>query len=97
MVGVLVAIVCRSRCCSGDQAIIAELGNIIDQQPVQWETATLFPRASHIHDVGDGGICGVGVLTHLNKDGTWIRIMIAGTLEGTNSSYNSVYRYRSYA
>jgi len=69
----------------GDESIISELVNMITQQPVHWETATVFPRATHILDFGPGGISGLGVLTHRNKDGTGVRIIIAGAFEGTNN------------
>ncbi|PUU81782.1 fatty acid synthase beta subunit dehydratase [Tuber borchii] len=70
---------------SGDESIISELVNMITQQPVHWEAATVFPGATHILDFGPGGISGLGVLTHRNKDGTGIRIIIAGAFEGTNN------------
>jgi fatty acid synthase subunit beta len=58
---------------------------MITQQAVHWEAATVFPKATHILDFGPGGISGLGVLTHRNKDGTGVRIIIAGAFEGTNN------------
>jgi len=70
---------------SGDESIISELVNMITQQPVHWEAATVFPGATHILDFGPGGISGLGVLTHRNNDGTGVRIILAGAFEGTNN------------
>ena len=43
------------------------------------------PNATHILDFGPGGISGLGVLTNRNKDGTGVRIILAGTMDGTNT------------
>ncbi|RPB00289.1 hypothetical protein L873DRAFT_1827628 [Choiromyces venosus 120613-1] len=48
------------------------------------EAATVFRGAIHILDFGPRGISRLGVLTHRNKDGTGIRIIIMGTFEGIN-------------
>ncbi|CDH17161.1 probable Fatty acid synthase subunit beta [Zygosaccharomyces bailii ISA1307] len=48
--------------------------------PVKWELTTKF-ETSHILDFGPGGASGLGVLTHRNKDGTGVRVIVAGTLE----------------
>ena len=58
---------------------------MITQQPVHWEAATAFPGATHILDFGAGGISGLGVLTHRNKDGIGVCIIIAGAFDGTNN------------
>jgi len=55
---------------SGDESIIVELVNMNTQQPVHCETATVFPRAIHALEFSPGGISGLGVLSHRNKDGT---------------------------
>ncbi|KAH8145050.1 uncharacterized protein LAJ45_10961 [Morchella importuna] len=73
------------RTAKGDESIISELVNMITRLPVHWEAATVFPKATHILDFGPGGISGLGVLTHRNKDGTGVRIIVAGAFEGTNS------------
>ena len=70
---------------SGDESIISELVNMITQQPVHREAATVFPWATHILDFGSGGTSGLAILTHHNKDGTSVRIIIAGAFEGTNN------------
>lgn len=48
--------------------------------PVNWEIATNF-AATHILDFGPGGASGLGVLTHRNKDGTGVRVIVAGALD----------------
>jgi len=65
--------------------IVPQLVRMITQEPVNWETATVFPRATHVLDFGPGGISGLGVLTNRNKDGTGVRVILAGTMDGTNA------------
>ncbi|PNS15891.1 Fatty acid synthase subunit beta [Sphaceloma murrayae] len=64
--------------------VVPALVRMITQDPVNWETATVFPKATHILDFGPGGISGLGVLTNRNKDGTGVRVILAGTMDGTN-------------
>jgi fatty acid synthase subunit beta len=52
----------------------------ITELPVYWETATKF-EATHILEFGPGGVSGLGVLTHKNKQGAGSRIIIAGALD----------------
>ncbi|KAL8729147.1 MAG: hypothetical protein Q9181_005099 [Wetmoreana brouardii] len=65
--------------------VVPALVRMITQDPVQWETATVFPRATHIVDFGPGGISGLGVLTNRNKEGTGVRVILAGAIDGTNT------------
>ena len=69
---------------SGVQDVVPALIHMITQDPVNWEKATEFPGASHVLDFGPGGISGLGVLTNRNKDGTGVRVILAGTMEGSN-------------
>lgn len=69
----------------GHANIVPELVRMITNNPVNWETATVFPNATHILDFGPGGISGLGVLTNRNKDGTGVRVILAGTMDGTNT------------
>ncbi|KAJ9197095.1 hypothetical protein DTO021D3_6604 [Paecilomyces variotii] len=69
----------------GDENIVAALVRMITQEPVNWEKATDFPDATHIIDFGPGGISGIGALTNRNKDGTGVRVIIAGSMDGTNA------------
>ena len=69
----------------GNENIVPALARMITQDPVHWEKATVFPGASHILDFGPGGISGLGVLTNRNKDGTGVRVILAGAMDGSNS------------
>ena len=66
---------------SGD--VVPTLVRLITHDPVNWEKATVFPQATHILDFGPGGISGLGVLTSRNKDGTGVRVILAGAINGT--------------
>ncbi|KAH6659242.1 fatty acid synthase beta subunit dehydratase [Truncatella angustata] len=63
--------------------IVPSLIRMITRDPVNWEKATLFPEATHILDFGPGGISGLGILTSRNKEGTGVRVILAGTVNGT--------------
>jgi fatty acid synthase subunit beta len=65
-----------------DTNLVPMLVHMITHLPVQWELATQFTGATHIIDFGPGGLSGLGSLTHRNKDGTGVRVIIAGSLEG---------------
>lgn len=78
--------------CSGEDMrkestsnIVPSLVRMICKDPVNWEQATVMPNATHILDFGPGGISGLGVLTNRNKDGTGVRVILAGTMDGTNA------------
>ncbi|KNC98227.1 phosphopantetheine-protein transferase domain [Spizellomyces punctatus DAOM BR117] len=57
------------------------LVNQICVQPVHWEKATNTQSISHVLDFGPGGASGVGFLTHRNKEGTGVQVVLAGSLE----------------
>jgi fatty acid synthase subunit beta len=63
--------------------IVPALVRLITRDPVNWETATVFPKATHILDFGPGGVSGLGNLTSRNKEGTGVRVIIAGSIEGS--------------
>lgn len=65
-------------------SMVPQLVRMITHLQVHWEKATVFPGASHILDFGPGGVSGLGVLTHRNKDGTGVRVILAGAFEGSN-------------
>ncbi|KAI4152760.1 MAG: hypothetical protein LQ340_002720 [Diploschistes diacapsis] len=69
----------------GDTDLVPLLVRLITLDIVQWETATTFPNATHVLDFGPGGISGLGVLTNRNKDGTGVRVILAGAMDGTNT------------
>ncbi|RLV86920.1 Fatty acid synthase subunit beta [Meyerozyma sp. JA9] len=68
---------------SSGETVVARVIRCITELKVDWESATNF-KSTHLLDFGPGGVSGLGVLTHRNKDGTGSRIIIAGTLD-TNS------------
>lgn len=70
---------------SGSKNIVPDLIRMITHDPVNWEAATAFPGATHILDFGPGGISGLGALTNRNKDGTGVRVILAGTIDASNS------------
>ncbi|PSN67416.1 beta subunit of fatty acid synthase [Corynespora cassiicola Philippines] len=65
--------------------IVPALVRMITNDPVNWEQATVFPKATHILDFGPGGISGLGVLTNRNKEGTGVRVILAGAVDGQNA------------
>jgi fatty acid synthase subunit beta len=65
--------------------IVPTLVRLITHDSVNWEKATVFPKATHILDFGPGGTSGLGVLTSRNKDGTGVRVILAGAINGTVS------------
>lgn len=68
---------------SSEGNIVPTLVRLITRDPVHWEKATVFPGATHILDFGPGGISGLGILTSRNKDGTGVRVILAGCVNGT--------------
>lgn len=60
--------------------VTARVVECITLLPVNWEAATRFD-STHILDFGPGGVSGLGVLTHRNKEGTGLRIILAGALD----------------
>lgn len=70
---------------AGKSNIIPTLIRLITSDSVQWEKATAFKSATHIIDFGPGGISGLGVLTNRIKDGTGVRVVLAGAIDGTNT------------
>lgn len=70
---------------SGADDVVPALVRMITRDPVNWENATVFDRATHIVDFGPGGISGLGVLTNRNKDGSGVRVILGGTMDGANT------------
>ncbi|KAL4780487.1 acyl transferase domain-containing protein [Aspergillus varians] len=68
-----------------DVNVVPALVRMITHDPVNWEQTTVFSGATHIIDFGPGGISGLGVLTNRNKDGTGVRVVLAGAMDGTNA------------
>lgn len=63
--------------------IVPTLIRLITRDPVAWEKATTFPDATHVLDFGPGGISGIGILTSRNKEGSGVRVIVAGSVHGT--------------
>ena len=64
--------------------VVPALVKMITQDPVHWVEAIKFPSATHVIDFGPGGISGLGVLTNRIKEGTGVRVILAGAMDGTN-------------
>ncbi|EXJ85583.1 hypothetical protein A1O1_05948 [Capronia coronata CBS 617.96] len=76
---------------SGVEDVVPSLIRMVVVERDDWPLSTRFPSASHVLDFGPGGLSGVGALIHRNKEGTGVRVILAGTLEGTSSEFG----YRS--
>lgn len=72
-------------------SLAARIVECINTLTVNWEIATDF-EATHLIDFGPGGVSGLGVLTHKNKEGTGARIIVAGVLE--ESKKDSEYGFK---
>jgi fatty acid synthase subunit beta, fungi type len=70
---------------SSSNNIVGDLVRMITCDQVEWPKATEFPGATHILDFGPGGASGVGVLTNRNKEGTGVRVILAGAVEGMST------------
>lgn len=55
--------------------------DMIEFLPVDWIAATEFDSPTHVIDFGPGAASGLGGLTHRNKDGTGLRVILAGAFE----------------
>ncbi|KAK9382701.1 acyl transferase domain-containing protein [Kockiozyma suomiensis] len=66
-------------------SVVNHLVYLVTSLPVLWEKPTVFPNATHVVDFGPGGASGLGFLTHRNKEGTGVRIILGGALEGAVS------------
>ncbi|KAJ2824964.1 fatty acid synthase alpha subunit Lsd1, partial [Coemansia erecta] len=54
--------------------------------PVDWTRATAIGQnVTHVVDFGPGGVSGIGGLTNRNKEGTGVRVVLAGALESINA------------
>ncbi|KAJ3130628.1 3-oxoacyl-[acyl-carrier-protein] synthase, partial [Physocladia obscura] len=61
--------------------------------PVFWELATKQP-VTHILDFGPGGSSGIGGLTHRNKEGTGVQVILANAFEvSTNELLDKSYLF----
>ncbi|KAJ2678474.1 fatty acid synthase alpha subunit Lsd1 [Coemansia spiralis] len=53
--------------------------------PVDWTRATHAAGITHMVDFGPGGVSGIGGLTNRNKEGTGVRVVLAGAFESSNA------------
>ncbi|POS73465.1 chain elongation-2 [Diaporthe helianthi] len=65
--------------------VVPTLIRLITRDTVNWEKATVFENATHVLDFGPGGVSGLGILTSRNKEGTGVRVILAGTVNGSAS------------
>lgn len=63
--------------------IVPTLVRLITRDTVHWEKATVFTQATHVLDFGPGGISGLGILTSRNKEGSGVRVILAGAVNGS--------------
>ena len=62
-------------------SLTTRLIDMITFLPVDWILATSTGSPTHLVDFGPGGVSGLGSLTQRNKDGTGLRIILAGAFE----------------
>ncbi|KAK3935182.1 acyl transferase domain-containing protein [Diplogelasinospora grovesii] len=67
--------------------LVPKLVQMVLCEPCDWPKATLFQDATHIIDFGPGGTSGVGSLLHRSKDGTGVRVLLAGLAGGNQPEY----------
>ncbi|TPX31149.1 hypothetical protein SmJEL517_g05464 [Synchytrium microbalum] len=65
----------------GSRTLTRDLCDMICTLPVKWELATRLDKVTHLIDFGPGGASGIGGLTHKNKEGTGVQVILAGTLD----------------
>ncbi|KAI8919392.1 fatty acid synthase [Powellomyces hirtus] len=61
--------------------ISSSLVKQICTEAVYWEKATGKKDITHVLDFGPGGASGIGFLTHRNKEGTGVQVILAGSLD----------------
>jgi fatty acid synthase subunit beta, fungi type len=76
---------------SASDNIVPDLIRMITCDLADWPKSTQFPNATHIIDFGPGATSGVGPLTHRNKEGTGVRVILMSAADGASSEFG----YRS--
>ncbi|KAE8554462.1 hypothetical protein EYB25_003001 [Talaromyces marneffei] len=69
----------------GSENLLDKIIYQITVAPVRWLKASVLESATHILDFGPGGSSGIGVVTSHNKQGTGVRVIMAGALVGKSS------------
>lgn len=67
------------------EKLTRKLVSLICTEPVHWAKACDQPSITHIVDFGPGGMAGIGALSHRNKEGSGVRIIIGSALSKTPS------------
>ncbi|KAH8805464.1 fatty acid synthase beta subunit dehydratase [Xylogone sp. PMI_703] len=70
---------------STEEDLIPTLVRLVTLEQVDWPRVINFPPATHIIDFGPGGSSGAGTLTHKIKDGTGVRVLLAGPATGQST------------
>ncbi|KAJ2307883.1 fatty acid synthase alpha subunit Lsd1, partial [Coemansia sp. RSA 2705] len=74
----------------GEKDLTRKLLDSMCVLPVDWTRATAIgPQVTHVVDFGPGGVSGIGGLTNRNKEGTGVRVVLAGALESSNADLSS--------
>lgn len=72
---------------SPESDLVPKLIQMVLCEPCDWSKATVFQDATHIIDFGPGGTSGVGSVLHRKKDGTGVRVVLAGLPRGDLPEY----------
>ena len=71
----------------GPTNIVPHLVRMITEQELTWAQAVQFPGATHIIDFGPGRLAGAGSLINQIKQGTGVRILLAGSMGEINKDF----------
>ena len=71
--------------------IVVALVRMITCSPVEWEQSTAWPKqkATYVLDFGPGGIVGVGLITHQNKEGSGLPVISVSSMDGRGTDIGS--------
>lgn len=61
-------------------SLVQRAVELVTSHIVNWDSAVNFP-CTHILDFGPGGISGIGTLTQRSKEGTGVRVILAGAFD----------------
>ncbi|XP_044721306.1 acyl transferase domain-containing protein [Hirsutella rhossiliensis] len=80
---------------SGARDVVPALVRMILCELDDWTLSTAFGDATHVLDFGPGGLSGVGPLLYRNKEGSGVRVILAGLEEGGSVEFG--YRAEAFA
>ena len=72
------------------ESIVPDLVKMILYQINDWPSSTEFKAATHAVDFGPGGPSGVGSLLSRNKEGTGLRVILAGLSESATPEFGDM-------